>query len=267
MRNRTYIQDIIFAIEEVAPLHWQESYDNAGLIIGDVNKECSGVLICLDVFASTVRQAVEKKCNLIISHHPFIFHGIKKLEHGSQITNILTLAIKNDIAVYSAHTNMDSSLIGVNAVLGEKLFLGNISPLDNERYSSETNFLGSGAVGVLEQECRAEDYLQKVKKSLNLYSIRYAGNTEKKIKKVGYCGGSGSFLIDAAIQKGCDMFLTGDLKYHDFLSCEDKIIIADIGHFESEQFIKQRFFDIISKKICNFAPLYITKEENRVKFL
>ena len=267
MKETIYIKDIISCLEEVAPLHWQEDYDNAGLIVGNSTNECTGALICLDVFASTVKEAIEKNCNLIVSHHPFIFRGIKNLPYDSQITQILTLAIKNDIAIYSAHTNIDSSMMGVNDILGEKLGLENISPLENSRFAKENNYLGSGAIGFLKEKIAVYDYLLNIKKSLGLHTIKYIGDSKKQIQKVGYCGGAGSFLIEKAIEENCDVFMSGDLKYHDFLSCEGQVILVDIGHFESENFIKQRFFDIISKKIRNFANLYISEQTNRVKFL
>ena len=267
MEEKVKIKDIINCIETVAPLYWQEDYDNAGLIIGNRDSDCTGVLICFDVFADTVNDALQKNCNLIISHHPFIYNAFKQLCYGSDIEKILRMAVKNDIAIYAAHTNMDNALTGVSHILAEKLGLQNISPLDNSRYPADTGYMGGGAIGELQECIKAEDYLIEVKKKLNLPVLRCIGNTQKEIKRVGVCGGSGSFLIGNAIDRNCDMFLTADLKYHDFLSYENEIILADIGHFESEIFIKQRFFDIISKKMCNFAPLYISEELNRIKFL
>ena len=267
MDDNVKIKDIINCIEAVAPLQWQEDYDNAGWITGNKENECGGVLICLDVFESTMIEAINNKCNFNVSHHPFKFRGIKKLHHCSETQKILTLALKNDIAIYSSHTNMDSALLGVNDTLGQLLQLQNIAPLDNNRYFNEKDYLGCGATGELYKRLNAMNYLQEIKKQLNIGAIKYSGNIEKSIKKVGFCGGAGSFLIEKAIENNCDIFLTGDLKYHDFLTFENKIILADIGHYESENCIKQRFFDIISKKMINFVPLFISTEKNRVKFL
>lgn len=261
------IKDITNCLEAVAPLAWQEDYDNAGLVVGNKNAACSGVMICLDVFSTTLRQAIHKHCNLIVAHHPLIFHGIKKIVSGSEMETILELALKNDIAIYCTHTNMDAALGGVNSVLAQKLGLNTIKALDNSRFRQEANYLGEGAFGKLEQKVYAKDYLNSVKQTLGLQAIRYIGDIDRDIDTIGFCGGSGSFLIEKAIEKGCQMFLTGDIKYHDFLSAENKIILADIGHFESEQFIKERIKEIISEKIRNFAPLYITEDINRVKFL
>src|SRR5574344_2101143 len=260
------IKDIIDCIEQIAPLSWQESYDNSGLIVGEKDKECKGVYVCLDVFSSSVEKAIEQHCNLIISHHPFIFHSIKKLSEDNQITKILTLAIKNDLSIYACHTNMDSAIVGVNDVLAKNLGLINIERLvDSE--NKDANYLGIGAIGYLQEEIALKDYLNQVKQKLSLPSIRYVGNENKRIKKIAICGGSGISFVNQAIEKNCDCFLTGDVKYHDFLTYENEIIIADIGHFESEQFIKQRIIEIISKKFSNFAPLYLTIETNRVKFI
>ncbi len=261
------IKDIINALEAVAPLSWQEDYDNAGLVLGNKNVQCSGVMICLDVFSTTIRQAINKHCNLVVSHHPVIFHGIKKIDSGSELEKVLQLALKNDIAIYCTHTNMDAAIGGVNSVLAEKLGLHTIKAIDKSRFQQEANYLGEGAFGKLEQKLYARDYLNSVKQALGLKAIRYVGDIDKDIEVVGFCGGSGSFLIGKAIEKGCQIFLTGDIKYHDFLSAENKIILADIGHFESEQFIKEKIKEIISEKIRNFAPLYITEDINRVKFL
>jgi len=261
------IREIIESIEELAPLRWQEDYDNSGLVLGNTDNECTGALICLDIFPSTIEQAIEKHCNLVISHHPCIFHAIKKFVYGSQISQILTLAIKNDIAIYCAHTCMDNSKLGIAYGLSKVLLLDDFKAFDKSRFAEEENYLGGGAIGKLSNPIKAKDYLTIIKKNLGIGALKYCGNIEKEIQTVGFCGGSGSFLIPKAIEKNCDIYLTADIKYHDFLSYSDRIILADIGHFESEQFIKQRFFDIISEKNRNFAPLYIAEQTNRVKFL
>ena len=267
MNKKIFINDIVSCFEQIAPSYWQEDYDNAGLLVGNLDNECYGILICLDVFADTVKEAIRKKCNLIISHHPFIFRGIKKLLYNDETTEIITLLLKNDIAVYSSHTNMDSCSTGVNYMLARELDFESIIPLDNSRFSTEKKYFGNGAVGILKEKIQAVDFLSFVKERLSLKTLKYIGDECKIVEKVGICGGSGSFLIEKAIEKNCDIFLTGDLKYHEFLSHIGKIIIADIGHFESEQFIKQRIFDIISKRFTNFAPLYIAEEKNRIKIL
>lgn len=260
------IKDIISCIEEVAPLSFQESYDNSGLIVGNKENECKGVYVCLDVFSSSVKEAINKGCNLIISHHPFIFHSIKKLPPNDEITKILTLAIKNDISIYASHTAIDSSTSGVNDILAKELGLKDIEPL-SDIDNDDKNFLGIGAIGYLSKKTTLNKYLLFVKQKLNIPTIRYIGKEDYNICKIALCGGSGISLVEDAIKKQCDLLLTGDIKYHDFLTFSNQINIADIGHFESEQFIKQRFIEIISKKFSNFAPLILTSETNRVKFI
>ncbi len=267
MNKEVKIKDIINCLEEVAPLHWQEDYDNAGLIVGNKEEVCKGVVICLDVFKQTLSEAIDKGCNMIVSHHPFIYKGIKKIVFDRQIKDILTLALTHNIAIYASHTNMDNAKSGVSFMLSKVLGVKNIERLDKSRFPNEEEFWGGGAIGELKSETTVKEYLERIKKNLGIDAIKYIGDEQKRIKRVGFCGGSGSFLIENAIDKGCDIYLTGDLKYHDYLSNEDKIVLADIGHFESEKFIKQRFFDIISKKMCNFAPLYLSDENNRVKFI
>lgn len=260
------IEDITRCLEQVAPLQWQESYDNAGLIVGNPLMVCTGVYVCLDVFASTIEDAINKGCNLIISHHPFIFHAIKKLEHNSEIANILSKALSCQIAIYSSHTNLDSASTGVSHMLAKKLGLENIRPLQEKSLQEENSF-GCGAVADLPCQTSAKDFLLKVKQTLSLDAIRYCGDLSKSVKTIGLCGGAGAEFITDAIDKGCQIYLSADIKYHDFLMSEGKITVADIGHFESEQFILQRIIEIISKKFTNFAPLYISTEKNRVKFI
>ncbi len=267
MNKEIKIKDITDCLEIVAPLHWQEDYDNAGLIIGNKEEKCTGVIICLDVFKQTLLEAIDKGCNMIVAHHPFIYKGLKKIDFDRQINDILKLAFTHNIAIYAAHTNMDNAKTGVSYMLSKALEVENICRLEKSRFPNEENFWGGGAIGELKSETMVKEYLLRIKKNLGIGAIKYIGDEKKKIKRIGFCGGSGSFLIENAIDKGCDIYLTGDLKYHDYLSNEDKIVLADIGHFESEKFIKQRFFDIISEKICNFAPLYLSDENNRVKFI
>lgn len=260
------VKEITDCLESIAPLSWQESYDNAGLIVGNKDMECTGVLVCLDVFASTIQEAIDKGCNMVVSHHPFVFRAMKKFADNSETVQILNLAIKNDIAIYATHTNMDSASTGVNFMLANALGLTNISKLQSEDHS-EAGYLGCGAVGELKQKTRARDFLLEVKKKLNLDAIRYIGDLDKEIRKIGICGGSGAGFMDYAIEKECDCYLTGDIKYHEFLSSESRIILADIGHYESEQFIKQRIIEIISKNFSNFARLFDSEQRNRVKFI
>ena len=260
------IKDITDCLEKVAPLSWQESYDNSGLIVGNPTMECCGIMVCLDVFESVVQEAIAKGCNLIVSHHPFIFKGIKKLDFESETAKILSLAIKHDIAIYATHTNMDSAATGVSFMLAKTLGLENICRLlpSNE---SDTAYFGLGAIGYLPKQTKAKDFLLRVKQNLDLPAIRYIGDEEKAVEKIAICGGAGAEFLEDAIKNNCDCYLTGDIKYHIFHNTENRIILADIGHFESEQFIKQRIIEIISENFSNFARLFISQEKNRVKYI
>ncbi|MBR1769050.1 MAG: Nif3-like dinuclear metal center hexameric protein [Bacteroidales bacterium] len=260
------IGDITNAIEKTAPLCWQESYDNAGLTVGNPEMVCSGVLLCLDVFASTLEEASAKNCNLVISHHPFIFRSIKKLPYESGLNKILSLALKNDIAVYSSHTNMDSSSTGVNYALAGVLGLQDYKPLSDRQFEDK-NYLGCGLIGSLPKPLTAEEFLNKVKERLGLKVLRYSGDISKEISRVALCGGSGAEFTGDAIKKSCDCFLTGDIKYHNFLDTEERIILADIGHYESEQFIIKRFEEIIKAEFEDNIPIFISGQTNKVKYL
>lgn len=361
------IKDITNLIENIAPVSLQESYDNAGLIIGDSKSEVDKILICIDVTEEVLKEAIDKKCQLIISHHPLVFKGIKKINGKNSVEKIIIKAIKDNISIYAAHTNLDNVLNGVNSILAEKLglkntqvlqskqdlfrklvcfcpikhaenvrkavfeagagnignydqcsynvigegtfrasekanpFVGKINELhfekevrietiypcyiENEviqallqshpyeevaydiyKLSNKQNTIGSGVIGEIES-INEDVFLQNLKKITGSKGIRYTKLSGKPIKKVAICGGSGSFLIQDAILAKADIFVTADVKYHDFFEAENKIIIADIGHFESEQFTKELIYTIITKKIPNFAVLISEKNTNPIHYL
>lgn len=260
------IKDIISTIEEEAPLHWQEDYDNSGLILGDIEKQCTGVYVCLDLSQEILDNAIENGCNLIISHHPIIYKAIKKIDYSTFVGQLIVRAIKNDIVIYAAHTNMDNAFNGVNGILAEKIGLEKITPLSNGLYHEERNWLGGGAIGTLKKEISKEDFFIHLKNVLGLSVIKHNSNSIDKISRVAICGGSGSFLVSEAIKAKADVFITADIKYHDYLDSEPNILLAEIGHFESEQFIKERIIAIISRKFCNFAPLISDNSTNRIKY-
>ena len=259
------IKNITDCLENIAPLSWQESYDNAGLILGNPDMECKGVLVCLDIMPEIVDEAIEKGCNMILSHHPFIFSGIKKIIYNSNLDKILRKAMKNDIVIYASHTNMDSCSTGVNYMLAKTIGLTNLQRLQYSTIEDKT-YLGCGAIGELQNETDGEEFLNNVKAKLSLKSIRYFGNLTKRIKKVGLCGGAGAEFVRDAMKNNCDCYLTGDIKYHNFLETEEKILLADIGHFESEQFILQRFQEIVKEKFPTLTTV-LTNYKNKVKFL
>jgi dinuclear metal center protein, YbgI/SA1388 family len=259
------IKNVITAIEDTAPLVWQESYDNSGLLLGDTDRQVSGIYICLDISIDIVNEALAKGCNMIISHHPLVFKQIKKIDYTSNVGKIIVKSIKNDLTLYSAHTNMDNAVNGVNGALAQKLGLTNTQSLCDERLFSHENYLGAGLIGQI-QPIEVKDFLSKVKQILSLPCIKHNKPISETINKVAICGGSGSFLFEQAKAKQADIFLTADIKYHDFLDNEGSLFIADIGHFESEQFIKQRINELLTEKFSNFVPLFLDKRNNRVEY-
>ncbi|MDR1339957.1 MAG: Nif3-like dinuclear metal center hexameric protein [Prevotellaceae bacterium] len=347
------VKDIVSELEKLAPLSCQESYDNAGLIVGDPEAEASSAILCFDISEEIIDEAIGKKANLVISHHPVIFGGLKKINGKTATERIVIRAIKNNIALYAAHTNLDGVQGGISTVLAEKLGLSeikilsysekrlfkivtfvpeaysekvrhamfeagaghtgnydscsyniegtgtfrggeNTNPFAGKRgllcsepeirietiakkenldtvisalkqshpyeepaydvYQLENRFenAGMGAVGVLPEYMDASEFLAKIKRILPVKIIRH-NDLYKKVKTVAVCGGSGSGYVSEAIAAGADIFLTGDCKYHQFLDCRNRIILADAGHFESEYFAVEIFFSIINKKFPNFA--------------
>jgi dinuclear metal center YbgI/SA1388 family protein len=348
------IQDITTFLENIAPVHLQESYDNAGLITGNPQWECTGIITSLDATEAVVKEAVENKCNLIVAHHPVVFGGLKKITGRNYVERTVISAIKNDIAIYAIHTNLDNLMQGVNGrmadmlnlinrqilqpkesllkklsvfvpedhaekvrqaifeqgagqignysecsfnVIGEgtfkagagtRPFVGKIGerhyekevrielvfqhwienkvikamlrahPYEEVAYDiftldNEFSTIGSGLVGELREPLEERLFLQKLKELFKLEAIRHTGLTGKKVKKVALCGGAGSFLIKTAIGSGADLYITSDVKYHEFFDAEGKLVIADIGHYESEQYTIDLLFDILKEKFTNFA--------------
>lgn len=362
------INDVIQTLEELAPPFLQESYDNAGLLVGNQSKALSGVLITLDVTEKIITEAIDKNCNLIVAHHPIIFKGLKSITGKNSIERIVETAIKNDIAIYAIHTNLDNVDEGVNSILCDKLGLVNrrilapkgdllrklvtFCPMSNaeevrkaifeagaghignydscsfytpgtgsfrglddsnpyvgekgklhyeEEIRIETIYpvykekmilnalfsahpyeevaydiymlgnefakVGAGMFGELENEMDAIEFLKKVKEITNIPCVKHSEVLAKKVKRVAVCGGSGSFLINDAKRAGADIFISGDVKYHDFFEAESKIIIADIGHYESEQFAKELIYNVLNKKFSTFAVLISENSTNSVNYL
>jgi dinuclear metal center YbgI/SA1388 family protein len=362
------ISEIINYLESFAPPAFQESYDNAGLIIGDPETIITSVLITLDVTEAVIDEAIEAGCEFIIAHHPILFKGLKKLNGNSFVERSVIKAIKNDIAIYAAHTNLDSVLGGVNSKICEKIGLTNatiLAPskdqllklvtfipedhLDNVRdalfaagageigkydqcsfgasgfgtfrggeeanpyvgekgklhFEKEIRFetillkhaknkvinallkshpyeevaydlyplenklseVGAGMIGELAGAENEIDFLSRLLDIFGCKTIRHTYLLGKPVKKVAICGGSGSFLLSSAIAAGADIFITADMKYHDFFDAEEKIIIADIGHYESEQFTKELFYEILIKKFPNFALRLSEVKTNPVLYL
>lgn len=362
------LQEIIKALEEEVPLSYQESYDNSGLQVGARSMNVTGILVSLDVTEAILEEAKHRNCNLIIAHHPLIFTGLKSLTGKSYVERIVMQAIKNDIAIYAIHTNLDNILHGVNAKISERLSLKNtriLAPISNKLSKlftyvplnymeqvkqalfnagageigaySECSFsvmgvgsfkpgdvsnptigkaggkremvmeqklevlvpadkipkvlhalkaahpyeevayeiitlqnqhqeIGAGIIGDLEEPMNPIPFLEYLKTQMKTDCIRYTALPEKMISKVAVCGGSGSFLLQQAIVAEADVFITGDYKYHQFFDADNKIVIADIGHYESEQFTKELIVDILNKKFPNFATLLTDLSTNPIKY-
>lgn len=251
-------------MEEWAPLKYQEGYDNAGLIVGDPNAEVRGVVIALDSTEEVVEEAIQKGANLIIAHHPIVFGGLKKFNGSNYVERTVIKAIKNDIAIYACHTNLDSVMDGVNAKICELLGLKNKSILSLKKGETE---VGAGMVGELPDSLDEMEFLQFVKDKFKAGSLRYTALLNKKVKKVAVCGGSGSFLLSDAIAAGADVFITSDFKYHQFFDAENKIVIADIGHFEAEICTQELIYDYLSKKFTTFGAHFSKVNTNPINYL
>ncbi len=361
------VQDITSFLDSIAPPSLQESYDNAGLITGDGNWQCTGIITTLDATEEVVLEAIEKKCNLIVAHHPIIFGGLRKITGKNYVEKTVITAIKNDIAIYAIHTNLDNVLHGVNTAIADKLGLinrailqpksgilkklfsfvpvehaeklrsaifaaggGHISNYSEcsfdttgtgtfkagegtdpfigkigERHTAEEikmemifpswlekNILtamrsshpyeevaydivglenqdlqvGSGLVGDLPQPVKEAELLNLLKGKFNLSVIKHTALREKPVKKIALCGGAGSFLIGAAIAAGADLYISSDIKYHEFFDANGRLVIADIGHYESEQFTTDLLFDILSQKFPTFAVLKTGVKTNPVHY-
>lgn len=260
------VSEIASAIEKYAPLSYQESYDNCGMQVGDPEQEVTGILITLDVTEAIIDEAIQKGCNLIVSHHPLIFRGSKKICGRTYVERCVIKAIKHDIAIYSSHTCMDKAAGGVSFKMAEKLGVKAESPLEVEKIGNEQ--IGLGAIGDLAQEEDAVAFLLRIKETFHAGNIRHTEiKAGQKVKRVALCGGSASEFIDNAIAGKADIFLTADVKYHQFFDVEGRIILADIGHFESEQFTKEIFYEIISKINPKFAVYISEVKTNPINYL
>ena len=362
------LSEIISVIESFAPLAYQEAYDNAGLLLGSENMEIKKALITIDVTEEVINEAINVKANLIISHHPVIFNEIKKITGKTYTERIIIKAIRDNMAIYAAHTNLDNVMEGVNYKICQKLDLDNLRilspvkgelrkivtfvPLDHAdkvrlaifnagagqignyeqcsynlegfgtfKGSEETNpyagekgklhiekeirietifpkaiqqkvvsamiaahpyeevaydiypldnsyaNAGMGMIGELEKDTNELTFLKKIKSVFDIKTLKHTKLRNKNIKKVAVCGGSGSFLIKDAISVDADIFITGDIKYHQFFDAYDNILIADVGHYESEQFTKEIFYELLKKKLPKFA-LHLSKvKTNPINYL
>lgn len=324
------IQDVIRHLESIAPPVYQESYDNAGLITGSPDWPVSGVLCCLDSTEAVVEEAIRKGCNLIVAHHPIIFSGLKRLTGRTYVERTVMAAIKNDVAIYAIHTNLDNVYYrGVNAKIAAAIGLKNTQILAPKsilrratatgagsawdqalRESGATEIVhlsenvceitfpvavrsrieavvrqaggllsgihaiedvhlstGSGMIGTLEKPMPERDFLLHLKQVMRAGAVRHTALRGREVQRVAVCGGSGGFLLGHAMAQGADVLVTADYKYHEFFDADGRIVIADIGHFESEQFTIELLHEIISEKFSTFAAYCAEARTNPVFYL
>jgi len=257
------IRDIIQHLESVAPPDFQENYDNSGLIAGDTDVECTGVLVSLDCTEDLVSEAIKKNCNLIVSHHPLIFHPLRQITPVNGPSRSLIAAIRSDISIYAIHTNLDNIMGGVNAGIADKIGVVNrkiLAPKTNNPH------VGSGISGDLKTPVSEVQLLKLLKDVFRIPVIKHSPLRSKVVSRVALCGGAGSFLIPNALKIGVDFFISADIRYHDFFAGESNMVIADIGHFESEQFTIDLIHDVILEKFPNFAVLKSGTVTNPVNY-
>ncbi len=255
-------------LESHAPLSYQESYDNCGLLVGSYDSEIQSAIVCLDVTEEILDEAIGSGAELIIAHHPLIFSGLKRLTGSNYIQRIVEKAIRHQIAIYAIHTNLDNTLVsGVNSRFAQQLGLLASSPLRADNSPQNVDIpKGIGIIGTLPEPLTPGDFLAYVKIRMNTNCIRYTPAVADTISKVAICGGSGSFLLQDAIRLQVDAFITGDFKYHDFFDGPGNIMILDIGHYESEQFTMDLIVSLISEKFSNFAVRKTKHISNPIKY-
>ena len=275
------IHEIVSAFEAVAPLALQESYDNSGLIVGEMGAQVSKALLCLDSTEAVVDEAIAKGCDLIIAHHPIVFGGLKRFTGGDYVQRALIKAIRNNIAIYACHTNLDNVLRGgVNERIAQQLgfeaervlrpivadfgsFVG-IGGLDD---SEVFRTAGAGVLCNLQKPMNVLDFLQHVKAKMGVEVVKYTKCDVEMVSKVAICGGAGSFLIGDALRAGADAFITSDVKYHEFFDAEGKMLLCDIGHYESEKYTIDLFSNILSAKFPKFATIFAGTITNPIDYL
>ena len=240
------IKEVLSALERFAPLPLQESWDNAGLQVGLTETEVSGALLCLDVTEKVIDEAIRKGCNLVVSHHPLLFRGLKTISDLTDVQRTVVKAIENRICVISMHTNMDNAKGGVNFRIAQKLGLQNVAFFAPK--SVDGIEAGSGVIGELPESQAADDFVLMVKKAFGVECAMCNELLRRPIQKVAICGGAGDFLLDEALKAGADAFITGEMHYHQYFGYEQQIQICVIGHYQSEQFTAEVFQEIIQKE-------------------
>ena len=275
------IHEIVSAFEAVAPLALQESYDNSGLIVGDRDAEVTRALLCLDCTEAVVDEAIVKGCDLIIAHHPIVFGGLKRFTGGDYVQRTVIKAIQNNIAIYACHTNLDNVLRGgVNERIAQQLGfdvervlrpiatdLGSFASSGRVVDSEVFRTAGAGVLCNLQKPMNVLDFLQHVKERMGAEVVKYTKCDIEVVGKLAICGGAGSFLIGDALRAGADAFITSDVKYHEFFDAQGKMLLCDIGHYESEKYTIDLFSNILSAKFPKFATIFAGTITNPIDYL
>ncbi len=271
--QRVKIKEVISTLERFAPLPLQESYDNAGLQVGLTEAEVSGVLLCLDVTEEVISEAMEMECNLIVSHHPLLFRGVKCVSDADLVQRCVRKAIRNDIAIYSMHTNLDNAVDGVNYCIAERLGLVDVELMQPRKVTVHQNgrdvqvLAGSGIIGYLPEAENSLAFLQRVKQYFGVECLQHNELLSRPIQCVALCGGAGEFLLDEALSRKADAFLTGEMSYHHFFGHEQEIQLAVMGHYQSEQFTSdliRRYLELEYPQLSLFTTKVNT---NPIKYL
>ena len=256
------IKQVLSALERFAPLPLQESWDNAGLQIGLTEAEVSGALLCLDVTEQVIDEAVAKGCNLVVSHHPLLFRGLKQVSDANDVQRTVRKAIKHDVCVISMHTNLDNAKGGVNFKMAEKLG----AMVLNGACENDSLEKVPMVVAELPEALDARQFVAHVKRCFSVECAHCNELLQRPIKKVAICGGAADFMLDEAIASGADAFITGEMHYHSYFGHEQEIQICVIGHYESEQFTSEIFREIIEKACPGVACQIAETNTNPIKY-
>lgn len=258
------VKEVAAALERFAPLPLQESYDNAGLQIGlTEGEEVSGVVLCLDVTEDVVDEAIREGCNLIVAHHPLLFRGVKRVDTSTTVTRCIHRAIRGGVAIYAAHTNLDNARGGVNWRIAERLGLERVDFLEPQAGGAG----GSGLIGVLPTRRDPMDFLREVKEKFHVDCLMHNAAHVASIGRVALCGGAGEFLLDAAVAKGADVFITGEMGYHHYFGYGNRLLIATIGHYQSEQFTIGLLRDILREQFPDLKLVTTRVNTNPIHYL
>lgn len=249
------IKEVMSALERFAPLPLQEDWDNAGLQLGLTEAEASGALLCLDVNERIVDEATAKGCNLIVSHHPLLFRGLKRISDADYVQRTVMKAIRAGVAVVSMHTNMDNARGGVNFKMAEKMGLEGVEFFAPRGGGADA---GSGVIGSLPEAMAADDFVISLKRQFDVECAQCNELLRRPIRRVALCGGAGDFLLGEAVKAGADAFVTGEMHYHVYAGHEQQVQICVIGHYQSEQYTSEIFKSIIGEA-CPGLPLHIAE--------